>query len=118
MYATIRITPALSAAATIASASRTVVHIGFSTKTCLPASAAAMVGAACEPDGHTITAVDVSPHHLAVIEESPLRGHAVLRADGLQQLRREVRQPADFELVVQFAQSGADAESARSPRTR
>src|SRR5260370_911758 len=55
MYATMRMTPALSAAATIASASRTVVHMGFSTNTCFPASAAAMVGGACETEGQTIT---------------------------------------------------------------
>jgi hypothetical protein len=42
----VNFTPALSAAATIASASSSVVAIGFSQRMCLPASAAAITGPA------------------------------------------------------------------------
>ena len=50
--------------------------------------------------------VDVAPHQLAIVGEAPLLRHAVLRADDLEEPRREVREAADRELVVQLAQVG------------
>jgi hypothetical protein len=51
-----RVTPACSAAATIARPSSTEKHIGFSTNTCRPACAAAIAIGAWLPEVSTMTA--------------------------------------------------------------
>ena len=56
VWAYIRFTPDRSAAAIISSASRTVTEKGFSTMTCLPASAAMTAVSRCEPEVTTSTA--------------------------------------------------------------
>src|ERR687886_2174682 len=59
MYATISVTPACSAASTIASASVRLKAMGFSTSTCLPAWAAAIAGSLWI--GVAITTASTSP---------------------------------------------------------
>src|SRR5919202_69196 len=51
---TMNVTPACSAAATIARASATLVASGFSTSTCLPARSIASVGSTCRKSGVAI----------------------------------------------------------------